>query len=478
MKRPEGFSFFPQSLFTTIFFWFLFAAGAIFFVVIGSAYFINRTVVQNQAQEDLLLYLDTYGENLVTLFEEQGPGETRHFLHDIFRKDSRFMALLFDDEGRNLFFERERPGKSSAPPFPPNPHIKAALAEEGKVFFDDRSALVARRYTTEKGTYALVVFTKLRPLLDESQSKTALLRTLLLLGAALFFCYGLTRHLTKPMQQLQKAALRLGSGNLAARVPLSVEKRNDEIGSLGHAFNAMALRLDHLLSNQRRLLRDISHELRSPLARLSVALELARKQSPPEMTRILDRIERESLRIDQMVEELLALSRMEAEAAERFKERFSLSEMLRNLEEDASFEARRRNIQVHLKLPSEELFLQGFPRLLASAVENVVRNALCHSPEEGEVFLELGMEEKSQPGEIPGAVILVRDEGPGVPEEELPRLFTPFYRVDSARTRESGGTGLGLAIAERAVHLHGGTIKAWNGTPSGLAVEIRLPLEG
>ena len=469
---------FPKGLFTTIFFWFLFAVGAIFFVVIGSAYFINRTMVQNQAREDLRLYVDTYGETVVTLFESEGSGEVRRFLHDLFRREPRFMGVLLD-EGGQFLFDRGRSGMGS-PPFvpPPDPRIRDALTEEGEVFFDDRSALMAQSYTTEKGRYFFVGFTKMRTLLDESQSKTALLRTLLLLGAALFFCYGLTRHLTKPMQQLQKAALRLGSGDLAARAPLSVEKRNDEIGSLGHAFNAMALRLDHLLSNQRRLLRDISHELRSPLARLSVALELARKQSPPEMTRILDRIERESLRIDQMVEELLALSRMEAEAAERFKERFSLSEMLRNLEEDASFEARRRNIQVHLKLPSEELFLQGFPRLLASAVENVVRNALCHSPKEGEVFLELGMEEKSQPGEIPGAVILVRDEGPGVPEEELPRLFTPFYRVDSSRTRESGGTGLGLAIAERAVHLHGGTIKAWNGTPSGLAVEIRLPLEG
>ncbi len=477
MKRSEDFSFFPQSLFTTIFFWFLFAAGAIFFVVIGSAYLINRTVVQNQAREDLLLYLDTYGENLVTLFEEQGPGETRHFLHDIFRKDSRFMALLFDDEGRNLFFERERPGKSSAPPFPPNPHIEAALAEEGKVFFDDRSALVARRYTTEKGTYALVVFTKLRPLLDESQSKTALLRTLLLLGAALLFCYGLTRHLTKPMQQLQKAALRLGSGDLAARAPLSVEKRNDEIGSLGRAFNAMALQLDHLLSNQRRLLRDISHELRSPLARLSVALEIARKQGSPEMTRILDRIERESNRMDQMVGELLALSRMEAEAIESSRERFSLRELLQNLEEDASFEAHHRNLEVILELPEEEIFLEGFPRLLGSAVENVTRNALRHSPEGSRVTLGLRREEKSPNHKTSWICITVSDQGSGVAEEELPRLFTPFYRVDSSRTRESGGAGLGLAIAERAVHLHRGTISARRGMPSGLLVEIRLPLE-
>ncbi len=465
-----------QGLFTTIFFWFLLAAGAIFFVVIGSAYLINRTVVENQAREDLTLYLDTYGERVISLFEERGSGDTRHLLFEIFRKDSRFMPLLFDAQGRPLF-ERGRHSMSPMPPPPPNPSVQAAIGEEGKVFFDDRTAVMARRYSTGGKTYFLVVFTKLRPLLDKSQSKTALLRSLLLLGGALAFCYGLTRHLTRPIRQLQQAALRLGSGDLSARAPLTVEKRHDEIGSLGHAFNAMATQLDHLLSNQRRLLRDISHELRSPLARLSVALEIARKQGSPEMARILDRIERESHRMDQMVEELLALSRMEAEVTETSKEEIPLRDLLKALGEDASFEAHHRNISVALRLPEEEVLLQGFPRLLGSAVENVLRNALRHSPEGAQVILELQRQERKQPGDTPTINIVISDEGPGVPEEELPRLFTPFYRVDSARTRESGGAGLGLAIAERAVHLHGGTIAAHNGKPSGLVVEIRLPLE-
>jgi len=178
-----------------------------------------------------------------------------------------------------------------------------------------------------------------------------------------------------------------------------------------------------------------------------------------------------------MVGELLALSRMEAEATESSREKFSLRELLRNLEEDASFEAHHRKISVILELPEEEILLEGFPRLLGSAVENVVRNALRHSPEGGKVILALRREGKSQSQKTPWICITVSDQGPGVPEEELPRLFTPFYRVDSARTRESGGTGLGLAIAERAVHLHRGTISARQGKPSGLLVEIRLPLE-
>ena len=473
-------SFFPKSLFTTIFLWFLFAVGAIFFVAVGSAYLINRTVVQNQAQEDLRRYTETYGPKVANLFENEGPGEVRRFLHEIFRQDSRFLGLLFDSAQRPLY-ERGRSGmgpSAPAPPPPPDPRMREALREEGKILFDDRSAMMARKVVSPKGeTYYFLGITRVRTLLDASQSKNALFRSLFLLGGGLLFCYWLTRHLTKPIRELQRAALRLGSGDLTARAPLSVERRHDEIGSLGHAFNAMALRLDHLLSNQRRLLRDISHELRSPLARLSVALEIGRKEAPQEMIRILDRIEKESLRMDQMVGELLALSRMEAEAAEGFKEILSLSEMLRNLEEDASFEAHGRGIRVNLKLPERELYLSGFPRLLASAVENVVRNALRHSPEGGIIFLELRREEKAHPGETPGAVIFVKDQGMGVPEEELPRLFTPFYRVDSARTRESGGVGLGLAIAERAIHLHGGTIKAWNHTPSGLTVEIRVPLE-
>ncbi|HOO65247.1 MAG TPA: hypothetical protein PK364_15180, partial [Synergistaceae bacterium] len=181
--HSKGSSLLPQSLFTTIFFWFLLAAGAIFFVVIGSAYLINRTVVGNQAREDLTLYLDTYGESVITLFEEKGSGETRHLLFEIFRKDSRFMPLLFDAKGEPLF-ERGRNNMSSMPPPPPNPNVQAAIGEEGKVFFDDRSAVMARRYTRGEKTYFLVVFTKLRPLLDKSQSKTALLRSLLLLGGA------------------------------------------------------------------------------------------------------------------------------------------------------------------------------------------------------------------------------------------------------------------------------------------------------
>ncbi len=474
---PKG--LFPKGLFTTIFLWFLFAVGGIFLVAMGSAYLLNRTVVQNQAQEELELYTETYGSKVADLFERESPGEVRRFLHEIFRQDPRFMGLLFDSTGRPLY-ERGRSGMGSphTPPPPPDPRVREALREEGKILFDDRSAMMARKVVSSGGrVYYFLGITRVRTLLDASQSKNALFRTLLLLGGGLFFCYWLTRHLTRPIRELQRAALRLGSGDLTARAPLSVEKRHDEIGSLGHTFNTMALRLDHLLSNQRRLLRDISHELRSPLARLSVALEIGRKEASPEMTRILDRIEKESLRMDQMVGELLALSRMEAEAAEGFKEMFSLSEMLLNLEEDASFEAHGRGIRVNLQMPEKEFYLSGFPRLLASAVENVVRNALRHSPEGGEIFLELRREEKAYPGETPGAVIFVKDQGAGVPEEELLRLFTPFYRVDSARTRESGGAGLGLAIAERAVHLHGGTITAWNETPSGLGVEIRLPLE-
>jgi two-component system sensor histidine kinase CpxA len=474
---PKG--LFPKSLFTTIFLWFLLAVGAIFLVAVGSAYLINRTVIENQARDDLLLYTETYGTAAADLFEKQGFGGVRHFLHRTFRQDPRFMALLFDSTGKPLFEGTSFGMASHMLPLPPPHRIREALREEGEILFDDRSAMMARKVVSSGGRdYYFLGITRVRTLLDAGQSKNALFRTLLLLGGGLLFCYWLTRHLTRPIRELQRAALRLGSGDLTARAPLSVEKRHDEIGSLGHTFNAMALRLDHLLSNQRRLLRDISHELRSPLARLSVALEIGRKEASPEMTRILDRIEKESLRMDQMVGELLALSRMEAEAAEGFKEMFSLSEMLLNLEEDASFEAHGRGIRVNLQMPEKEFYLSGFPRLLASAVENVVRNALRHSPEGGEIFLELRREEKAYPGETPGAVILVQDQGAGVPEEELPRLFTPFYRVDSARTRESGGAGLGLAIAERAVHLHGGTITAWNETPSGLGVEIRLPLEG
>jgi signal transduction histidine kinase len=268
----------------------------------------------------------------------------------------------------------------------------------------------------------------------------------------------------------------VAGGDLSARVGPLLGGRRDELADMGRDFDAMAARIEALVSAQTRLLRDISHELRSPLARLSVALDLARKRAGPEAANHLARIERESARLNEMIGQLLTLSRWEAGAGGSRRQAIDLAALVREVAEDADFEARGQNRAVEL-VACEGCATAGTPALLRSAVENVVRNAVRHTPESTAVRISLRCARDGEGGDTGRAVLTVRDEGAGVPAEALAEIFRPFYRVDDARDRESGGTGLGLAITERAVHLHGGTVTAENVAGGGFVVEIRLPLD-
>jgi two-component system sensor histidine kinase CpxA len=241
---------------------------------------------------------------------------------------------------------------------------------------------------------------------------------------------------------------------------------------MGHDFDEMTARIETLVGAQTRLLRDISHELRSPLARLSVALDLARKRAGPAAAGDLDRIEREAMRLNEMIGQLLALSRLESNGNGLRSEGFDLAELVREVAADADFEAQARNCSVVVE-ECDACETRGTRQLVESAVENVVRNAVRYTPEGTAVKISLRCRREGDRGE---AVIDVRDEGAGVPEEALREIFRPFYRMDGSRTRETGGTGLGLAITERAVRLHGGTVKAENIKGGGFRVELRLPV--
>ncbi|MDA8239699.1 MAG: ATP-binding protein [Nitrospiraceae bacterium] len=236
----------------------------------------------------------------------------------------------------------------------------------------------------------------------------------------------------------------------------------------------MASRIGTLLDGQQRLLRDISHELRSPLARLNVALELARQRSGPEAAKPLDRIEREAERLNQLIGELVTLTLLESGAEKIEKMRVDLSHLVQDVVDDANFEAQDSNRSVEI-VSSEKIAVTGSEELLRRAVENVVRNAVRYTDEGTAV--EVGLFCRQERGRT-AAVIRVRDHGRGVPEAALTQLFRPFYRVADARDRQTGGTGIGLAITERAVNLHGGTVKASNDPAGGLVVEIELPLAG
>jgi two-component system sensor histidine kinase CpxA len=278
---------------------------------------------------------------------------------------------------------------------------------------------------------------------------------------------------TRPIVRLRKAARGLAHGNLKARVEWpqarSGVSSGDEVSALMQDFNHMAERLESLVGAQQLLLRDVSHELRSPLARLSVALELAREEAGPAMTANLDRIEREAGRLNQLIGQLLTLSSMEAlEKIEDFRP-VSLNRLIESLIPDAEFEARQRECSVVFHCDGE-YSVPGNQELLYRAVENVVRNAIRYTDRGSEVEIDLHAARE-------GAQVSadVSDRGPGIPTDQLEAVFRPFHRVDSARSQDTGGFGVGLAIADRAVRLHRGEMQALPREGGGVTIRMTLP---
>src|SRR5947209_23311 len=284
---------------------------------------------------------------------------------------------------------------------------------------------------------------------------------LFVMGAAILLCYLLAFHLTTPVRALQRAVERFGRGDLAARVG---SDRRDELGQLARTFDRMAERIETLLSAERRLLLDISHELRSPLARLGVAVELARSGDNLDST--LDRIQKESDRLNSLVGQLLQVTRAEGDPSSLRRNPVRLDVLVQQLVDESTIEASARGCSLQYE-KHDVVTVEGDPELLRRAVENVMRNAIRYSPPESPVDVSVARRNGT-------AVVDVRDRGPGVPEESLPRLFDPFYRVENDRGRNSGGIGLGLSIARRAIELHKGSIRARNAGP-GLDVELELP---
>jgi len=285
-------------------------------------------------------------------------------------------------------------------------------------------------------------------------------------------CYFLAWFLTMPVVRLRAATRRLAAGDLSARAGAPSVRRRDEVAGLMRDFDTMASRLEALAKAQSRLLNDISHELRSPLARLNVALGLARQRSGVESAAMLERIELEAARLNELIGRLLTLARMEDGEQRVPSTAVLLDEIVLNVAEDAEFEAQARHCHVRSEIRSGNWAVRGDASLLHSAIENVVRNAIRYTHEGTTV--EIRMEKEHVDGGE-HAVIRVSDCGDGVPADALEKLFQPFYRLDDARGRQTGGVGLGLAITERAVRFHGGKVSASNRAEGGLMVEIRLP---
>ena len=277
--------------------------------------------------------------------------------------------------------------------------------------------------------------------------------------------YALAAAVSRPVGKLREATVSLADGNLDVRVADSMGRRRDELGLLGRDFDAMAEKLQRVAMQQTELSRNISHELRSPLARIRVAVELARRSAGdlPEF----ERLDLESERLDALVGQILSYNKLETDA-EQESETIELADVLNEVRENVNYEYGAERVVLD-PAPDSGIVVRGYRGALLSALENIVRNAVRHSPGNESVSIALASTDDQ-------ITIAVEDKGPGVPEEDLGRLFEPFFRTRrSAEQDGNGGTGLGLAIAERAVQLHDGHIEARNGGDGGLIVRIRLP---
>ncbi len=301
---------------------------------------------------------------------------------------------------------------------------------------------------------------------------------LLAIAVTALVSLALARSITRPIGDLQRATQALAAGELQTRVAAGTRGRRDELGRLAGSFDSMAARLATLIEVREQLLRDVSHELRSPLARMRLATGLARQQGA-DVSRQLERLEGEIERLDELIGRVLDVARLDSGAGAISAERVDVVELVERLAADARFEAESAGRRVEWQAPAQPLRLEADPGWLAAAIENVVRNALRHTPAGTAVGIALHAEANG------GARLVVSDAGPGVPDDELQRIFEPFHRVAPARDRASGGAGLGLAIAARVMRAHGGSIEAHNlraaaggaagAASGGLAITLRLP---
>ena len=308
-----------------------------------------------------------------------------------------------------------------------------------------------------------------RPILAPGPQGTAMRVAAAAVISALISFF-LARSLATPLEHMRRASRRIAAGELGTRVGQKIGNRQDEIGQLATDFDEMAARLQAMQAANQRLLQDVSHELRSPLARLNVALEIARNKDPGNIASEIDRIALESARLETLVNDVLGLLRETSETIRAQDEEIDLSELLDDLVEVVNYEVPEGKPGIAWQ-PDGPVIFRGDREQLWRAAENLLRNALRHTdPDRG---VELGLAKARRKQEIR---LTVRDFGPGLPEQELDRIFEPFYRVQESRDRGSGGHGLGLSIVSSAVRRHGGSVRAFNAPDGGLVVEITLPV--
>ncbi len=453
-----------RSLFLKIFLYFLLMIVLVTASVVVLTYFRDQEFPPLAHQSFSRRAITEYGREAIRAFETAGVPAVDQYTERLLR-ESGIELILFDQEvqllSRRTIHRRVQ-------------HMASRALRSGEVVLPMQGARngIAATVKGASGTGYVVVITLPERPAPRDFFKVMThgflgVQLLLLLAITALVCFVLARSLVAPISRLRYATHRFAAGDLATRIGDQIKGRN-ELGGLARDFDDMAGKIQTLISDQQQLLRDLSHELRSPLARLNVALELARQQSGSTAgDKALDRIDLEAQRMNEMIGQLLGLTRMTSGINKQRFAPFDLQELLAKLVQDADYEAAARQCRVFFKGPSPAL-CNGSIELLAQALENVIRNAVKYTDNETEVQVTL----------IDGGDvwrIKVVDRGEGVPEAALSKIFDPFYRVADARDRQSGGTGIGLAIAKSAIVLHGGSIQAMNHEYGGLLITIHIP---
>jgi signal transduction histidine kinase len=453
-----------RSLFLKIFLWFWMA-----FVIVGVT--LAAVVAITRSNETMLakasLFLPLEARQAADIYERDGKTGMRNHFDQILETGSA-EAYLLDENWRDV--------SGRNPPAHAIEFAKAAR-EDAPLFskFIGWNGLAAQQVIGTSGQrYTMLVVFSSRNLVGLVRGlgfKTLFgLLAILLVGGP--FCYWLASHIANPIVQLSEAAGRIADGGLDTRSDQSIRLRCDEIGRLGASFDRMAERIESLVHGQQRLFGDVSHELRSPLARLSVAEGLLRQCPPEERAEYLDRIALEVEHLDQLIGQLLTLARIDGGSDSSRHERVELSSLIQEVAVDGNFEAQAKCCAV--RVDCEDICTTtGAREQLRRAIENVVRNAIRYTQPSTDV--EITIRKQCAPV-FSSAVIQIRDHGPGVSSEHLEKIFLPFYRIPTINSEPTSGAGLGLAITERIVRMYGGSVSAANALDGGLIVNLELSL--
>lgn len=445
-------------LFLTIFLWFWVTAWAILAIVFVA----NRLTGTRQVSPPNMYatVAPILAAEAVKAYESEGP-----------EGFARFSRGSTDNPERQLFlldgFNRDVLSRSLT-----DDGIRAVHAAKDGQLVVLRAHIAVYKFVSPSGKpYTLVL--QLKPRLREiadallGQGISYAISTILLIT---LLCFALAYHIALPIHRIQATARKVAEGDLKARVPASVSRRFDELAALAKDFNSMVGRLEVLIQTQRNLLNSVSHELRSPLARINLSLAILKRRSMPESDDMFQRLDRDVARIDLLMGQLLTLSRLEAGLSSGEKEDVDFAQLVEETVADSNFEAQASGKSVSFRTKGSVVLGNADPHALRRACENVIRNAVRFTQPGTNVEVDLEID-RSAPE--PLVLLSVRDHGPGVPEDSLQAIFQPFVRIN---TEGTGGNGLGLAIAFEAIRLHRGTISATNLLPTGLEIDIRLPV--